>query len=442
MDDLTTHEAPVGDVASPRPVRHRRWVWSAIVATIAAAVVVAVVVARPSSAPPAGSAVAPPVRAGVLTAPAAPAAAVRDAVRALLQARAAAVLARDPRAFRATDATTPEARFDPRRLAALPIRAWSYDLDGVTATADATRVGVTAALRYRLAGDAREVWVPLSLSAVEQDGRWRVAAEATTGARRLPWELGVIRVARGAHSLVIGVGVGTGDLRQWASVADTAVAGIRAVVPTGWTPRVTLVVPGTTADVAALSGRDRSGLEGFAGFALAEPGAAGGSGSGAYRIYLNTPLLARTSPAARLILLRHEISHVALGAPATDATPLWLEEGVAEYLGYRGSGVALPVATRDLAAAVRAGYLPRALPAAGSFSGPRAMVAYEAAHLLCQTMVDRVGLAGLLRAYRLTARSGTAGSAGDFTAAWHEVAGQGVGGLITAWQARVRAVAR
>ena len=252
---------------------------------------------------------------------------------------------------------------------------------------------MTAALRYRLAGDAREVWVPLSLSAVEQDGRWRVAAEATTGARRLPWELGVIRVARGAHSLVIGVGVGTGELRQWASVADTAVAGIRAVVPTGWTPRVTLVVPGTTADVAALSGRDRSGLEGFAGFALAEPGAAGGSGSGAYRIYLNTPLLARTSPAARLILLRHEISHVALGAPATDATPLWLEEGVAEYLGYRGSGVALPVATRDLAAAVRAGYLPRALPAAGSFSGPRAMVAYEAAHLLCQTMVDRVGLA-------------------------------------------------
>ena len=69
-------------------------------------------------------------------------------------------------------------------------------------------------------------------------------------------------------------------------------------------------------------------------------------------------------------------------------------------------------------------------------------MAYEAAYLLCQAMVDRVGLAGLLRAYRLTARSGTAGSAGDFAAAWHQVAGQGVGGLVAAWQARVRAVAR
>ena len=80
----------------------------------------------------------------------------------------------------------------------------------MTATADAARVGVTAALRYRLAGDAREVWVPLALSVARQDGRWLVAAEASTGARRLPWELGAIRVARGANSLVIGVGTGTG----------------------------------------------------------------------------------------------------------------------------------------------------------------------------------------------------------------------------------------
>ena len=47
------------------------------------------------------------------------------------------------------------------------------------------------------------------------------------------------------------------------------------------------------------------------------------------------------SQLARAIVLRHEITHVALGAPATTRTPTWLEEGLAEYLGYRGSGVPL-----------------------------------------------------------------------------------------------------
>ena len=127
-------------------------------------------------------------------------------------------------------------------------------------------------------------------------------------------------------------------------------------------------------------------------------------------------------------MLRHEVTHVATAAPATATTPTWLEEGLAEYLGYRGSGVPLHVATRDVTR------VPRRFPADGAFVGAGATEAYELAHLGCVAMVEGVGVRGLLQVYRRTAASG------DFTAAWRAVSGTAVGVLLGRWRALARTV--
>ena len=101
---------------------------------------------------------------------------------------------------------------------------------------------------------------------------------------------------------------------------------------------------------------------------------------GADRVWVNTPVMATLSSLGREIVLRHEILHVATGAAATAATPLWLEEGLAEFVGYRGSGVPLRTADRRRAAgrARRARARPRC-PTRASSPDRALAEAYESA---------------------------------------------------------------
>jgi hypothetical protein len=349
-------------------------------------------------------------------------------VAALLSARARAVLTGGVGAIEATGGG---AVFDARRLAALPFEGWTYDVAQVTTTADPRRFDVAARLDYRLAGEPAPTGAALQLVVADTARGWRVQEErSTTGS--LLWEVGPLTVVTGARTLVIGVGNpagGAAALRGWAADGAIAVRQIRAAVPDGWPGRLTLVVPGSSADTARLTGRSTESLEGLAAVTLAEAQPTAGSGQRVFRVYLDLPVVAGISGVARQIVLRHEVTHVATGAPATNATPLWLEEGYAQYLGYRGSAVPLRVAVRDL----RADRLPSRPPSDDEFTGQRAAAAYEAAHVLCVVMAEQVGEDGLLRVYRRTA------SGLGFVAAWRSVAHEGQGALFAAWRDRMRA---
>lgn len=449
---------PKADAVHPAPHGHRRafegrrrprLLWAGATLLAAAAVVVGVVFVggwRPSlrfdltartalgsTAPTAASAVADPGGAGsVPIAGAAAPSAVRAAVTGALAARAKAVLAGDADAIAATSSGT-DVVFDAGRLAALPITGWHYADPRVTTTADAGRYDVSATLDYRLAGEPAATGASLDLVVAEGTAGWRVVSERSHDGV-LPWELGPLRVVTGDRTVVVGVGAtpeDTAALRGWARDGDAAVAAIRAVVPEGWPGRLTLVVPASSEQAAALTGRTVESLQGLAAVTVAAPEPAGGSGVRVFRVFVDTPLVTGMSEQARRILLRHEVTHVATGAPATGATPLWLEEGLAQYLGYRGSGVPLSVAVQDL----RGQRLPARPPAADAFSGAGAAAAYEAAHVLCAVMAERVGERGLLRVYRRTA------AGAGFAAAWRAT-GQGTeSSLLSAWQARMRAEA-
>jgi hypothetical protein len=107
--------------------------------------------------------------------------------------------------------------------------------------------------------------------------------------------------------------------------------------------------------------------------------------------------------AGRRLLITHELTHIASRAVTSDQMPGWLVEGLAEYVGNLGSGLPVRRAAAELAAEVRAGTLPAALPTAAEFTGGRLPQAYEKSWLACRLIADRAGEAGLVRFYRVVA---------------------------------------
>jgi hypothetical protein len=114
-------------------------------------------------------------------------------------------------------------------------------------------------------------------------------------------------------------------------------------------------------------------------------------------------------PLGRLVVLTHELTHVASRADTGSQTPRWLQEGFADYVGFRDTGVAATVVAKELAAQVRAGQLPDRLPANRSFAGssPGLAASYEQGWLACRLIAARVGQSGLVRFYRQVGTAST-----------------------------------
>lgn len=153
---------------------------------------------------------------------------------------------------------------------------------------------------------------------------------------RQPWEARpiLVRTAPG----VLGI-FDAGTVAKSASVVQSVSRGITDVsgsVPLEWSRSVVLYSLSDTAYQAGLGevpGGDPERLDG-----LAVPIAAGPSGPAseqiaAVRFVLNARMLDATRPELDR-LVRHELTHVALGE-RDDEVPLWLSEGVAEYVSVR-----------------------------------------------------------------------------------------------------------
>ncbi|HLL35606.1 MAG TPA: hypothetical protein VK545_17375 [Streptomyces sp.] len=327
----------------------------------------------------------------------------RAEVQWLLDRRAAAVLDRDVTAYGTTGTT---AGFD--RLRALPLAAWSYrvtsfDRTGGTATAGAD-------LRYRIAGhDAAPVTAGRTLALTrDADGRWRVVSDrpARKSAHQL-WDQGAVTVVRGADSLVLGVGRSRDELRAFAALADRAVPAVSDAWGTGWRRRVVVLVPESLEDMAALLGSPASAYRGIAAVTTAETGA---ENAPADRIIVNPDAYGVLGPVGRQVVLTHEATHVATRAHTNAATPLWLSEGYADWVGYRGTGRLPAQAAPELARAVTEGRLPARLPTDRdfAFTGDAAALAqaYEGGWMACRLIADRWGEARLGAFYRAVGAHG------------------------------------
>ncbi|MFC5660290.1 hypothetical protein [Streptomyces nogalater] len=354
---------------------------------------------------------------------------VRTEVQRMLDRRSAALLGHDEQAYAVTGT-----RAQYTRLRALPLASFAYRVTAVRRTASGATAD--ADLSYRVAGydkapvDARRT---LTLGRTA-DGHWYVTTErpAREAGQQL-WDQGTVSVVRGAHSLVLGTG-GSAGLTGFARLADRAVPAVSGVWGTHWSRRVVVLVPESLADMAALLGAPAADYQGIAAVTTGE---AGGSGRApADRVVVNPEAYARLADAGKQIVLTHETTHVATRGDTTAATPLWLSEGYADWIGYLDTGRTPAEAAPELARAVREGETPGSLPADKDFgftSDPVKLArAYEGGWLACRMIAERWGAARLGAFYRAVGAHGR--RPGAVEEALREVLGTTPRAFTTRWR--------
>ncbi|MEU5298481.1 hypothetical protein AB0H74_46000 [Streptomyces umbrinus] len=366
-------------------------------------------------------------------------------VQRVLDTRAAAVRDGSEREFVATQAPATlaageraAARTEFRNLRGVPLADWTYRVTGLHRSGD--RATADAELRYRIEGyDRAPIVTARTLSLARADGRWYVTADrpAKDSSQQL-WEQGAVQAVRGEHSLVLGVGRPRDALRHYAELADRAVPAVREAWGEEWSRRVVVLVPKSLDGMAGLLGAPASGYRGIAAVTTGEAG--GSAKAPADRIIVNPDAYGVLGAFGRQVVLTHETTHVATRASTSAATPLWLSEGYADWVGYRGTGRTAPQAAPELARAVAEGRVPDALPGDEDFgfggdAGSLAR-AYEGGWLACRMIAERWGEVRLGEFYRAVGDHEK--RAGAVEAGMREVLGTSLEEFTEQWRAYVR----
>jgi hypothetical protein len=451
-------------VRQTAPASPRRALAGRLLASALVAVALLAGACTPGEGPPA-PAVGADARASTSATPTVDEAAAREgALTDLLRRRSAAVLGRDRDAFAAT-LDDPRSGFGLRQLelfdalGRLPLRTFAYGVpEPAPALGDerAAQVGPGAWVakvtgRYALAGyDRGEREFETHLTVVRRAGGWRLADDSDGGSQPQLWDLPDLTVVRSRTTLVVGSGPAS-RLREYLRLGDEAVSRVKQVWTRPWSGRLVLVVPRTSAQMAELVGQDATGVEQVA---AVTDGALGADGrAGADRVVVNPAALARLQPDGRRVVVTHEATHVAVRWGTTAPVPLWLSEGMADFVGYRGLGLSRTRVAAPLLDQVRAGGAPRRLPQEGDFDPGRSTIAphYNAAWLAVSLIADQHGTAGLVRFYAAAATAGSASASGEAAAAdadertaaaFRDVLGTSEAAFTRQWSAYVGRLAR
>lgn len=349
-------------------------------------------------------------------------------VRPVLARHAAAVLGRSEPGFLAdVDDSPAAADFLHRQwaeitaVAQVPLQSWQYAVDSpvtdrAATVAAALRLGAPAlivhlTLSYALRDvDPHPTSHDLWWTFVRRGGQVYVAGDddmADLGGASWvgPWDFGPIVVRRGASSLVLGHPQDAAEIPRIAAAVDAAVPVVSGVWGTDWTRQVAVLVPASGAELDTLTGQGTA-LTDVSAVSVSDAFDSDGSPLG-QRIVVNAGAFARLTPTGLRIVVQHEVTHIATAASTGDSSPRWLVEGFAEYVGNLGSGQRVRVAAGELAADVRRGASPAALPADGDFAagGARLPEVYEQSWLACRLIAARAGQDGLVRFYRLVGSS-------------------------------------
>lgn len=278
-----------------------------------------------------------------------------DPIDALLDARAASVLAHDEPAFRAT-MTGAHSTFVGQRLLwfagmrDLPIETYRLerDLDGPSSYPARPRDGfdettvITVLETLGLEGfdgDAPQV-LERHYTFARRSGTWSIVDDtelADVGLRSAKdlWDLGPVTTEVDRGVLVIGRNVSAARATTFIREIDTARKRADQRWPFGAPPTVVALIPGTSADLRELFAAQYD-IERFVGFASSTWARREGEVViGGRRLLVNPSGYFDASSSGRADIMNHELLHLA-ASPYTGAwVPAWLEEGVAQVYGER-----------------------------------------------------------------------------------------------------------
>jgi hypothetical protein len=344
------------------------------------------------------------------------------AAKDLFSARAAAVKARNKSSWMATVDLAGSAFGKAQSLAfdnliKLPLGAFSYGAVQPAGALSATRISqvgpsawaASVTGTYSLAGfDRSPQTFDATYTLVHRGNGWRLGAD-TDGATPLQvWDLPGLRVIAGPSSIVVG-NAPVARMQEYHALAERAISKVSGVWGRDWNSHVVIVTPSTNDEFARLLLRSSDkGLDQVAAITqgVIDPGqmAAGD------RVVVNPRAFTALAPIGREVVITHELTHVAARSSTTAPVPIWLTEGMADYVGYSALGIPRARVASELLALVRAGKGPTALPTDVDFDPSRSKIAtsYSGAWLAVCHLVDLYGQAKAVAFYRAVATTGGA----------------------------------
>lgn len=120
-----------------------------------------------------------------------------------------------------------------------------------------------------------------------------------------------------------------------------------------------------------------------------------------------TPAAADLQTPALGVVLRHELTHVAVRGITSPGAPLWITEGVPEFVGRQGTYVRFADAAPELAERIRDGRVPAGLPGNRDFAidSASAQIAYQSGWSVAAYVAGRYGPDKLKKLYQGVAAS-------------------------------------
>jgi hypothetical protein len=260
------------------------------------------------------------------------------------------------------------------------------------------------------------------------------------------FDLGPLHAVTDGPALVLG-DAPQSSLREMARAAAAAVPRVTRFWGTDWGRRVVVVAPASLLEFAEELGRDPATVSSFVAVTTGETSdpAPDGVFVGS-RVYVNPQAWAELSPLGQRVVLTHETTHVAAQTVSRPSPPTWLNEGVADEVGFAGSGVAERVEAGAVLDEVKGREVPAMLPTTLDFSGTTPTIAaqaYAGADVAVLLILHRYGLARLRQLFRdatLNARSG-ADPDGALAEAFSVDLGLTVASFTAAWRAELRRLA-
>ena len=248
-------------------------------------------------------------------------------------------------------------------------------------------------------------------------------ARATEGYRVPLWFTEPLEVRRTPSTLVLATDARSA--RSLERLTRKAVVTVRRTLPR-WRERLVVVAPDAVEDFRTAAGVSRAESRSIAAVTTTADGSS--LPRTPVHIYLNPDVFGPLGPEGQQIVVSHEATHVALDA-ATTVLPLWLSEGIADYVALVGHPLPDRVLAAQIRELVRQDGPPRRLPGSAEFDGSNPDIGawYEAAWLAVKLLAETYGRAKLLDFYDRAEADGSTGRAfrtvlgtseRDFTRAW------------------------
>lgn len=326
-----------------------------------------------------------------------------EAFTATLDARAAALLKHRPRQFVGGllrddpgFVTAQRGYFD--NLAQLPLRELGYTLDRSTMVRAGEEYWVNVEVRLQLDGfDPAPVFTHDRFRfAAGGDGAYVVSSVTDTKWERThrvepqPWDMVPIEVRSRPGVLGVFDEQSVSAAEPLLDSVERGISEVSAEVPYDWSGTVVVYALSSTDFLATLEdlpGGDTDHADGVA-FSVVTGRDGGGLTT---RVALHPSMLRRPGT-DRDRLIRHELTHVALGEH-DDEAPLWLAEGIAEWVSVQSLAPESRSLAEEALGAAEAGV--RRLPVDGTFNDADSAAHYGVSWWACEYLAASFGSSSL-----------------------------------------------